>query len=147
MKILYVCTGNTCRSPMAQEVTRITAEQMGKDVQATSAGVYAQTGMPASVGAQSAVMLFGGDLSDHRAAELYPDLIEEADLVLCMGKGHLAAVQRMAPGAAKDKAYTLAQYAFGQDRDIQDPFGGDDSVYQDCLAQIGEAVRAVLEKV
>ena len=143
MNLLFVCTGNTCRSAMAEEAARILMRKMGIEGRAASAGVYASEGMPASIGAQSAISMLGGDLEGHRATPLTPGHIDDADWVFCMSAQHKNAVLVMAPNA-RDKTHTLLGFS-GKDGDIADPFGGDDDVYVSCLAQIGEAVRRALE--
>lgn len=145
MNILFVCTGNTCRSPMAEEVARVLMRNMGMQGKASSAGIYASEGMPAALGAQAAVAAFGGDLEAHRATQLTRAHIAEADLILTMEAAHSSAVLRIAPGA-QGKTHTLLGFS-GEEGDIADPFGGDTDVYNNCLVQIGEAVRLSLEKI
>ncbi|MHB1299177.1 MAG: arsenate reductase/protein-tyrosine-phosphatase family protein, partial [Gemmatimonadaceae bacterium] len=89
MRVLFVCTGNTCRSPMAESVaTRMAAERALGDVTFSSAGTSAWDGAPASDGALLVAMERGLDLSQHRARMLSRELVAESDLILVMSPHH-----------------------------------------------------------
>ena len=88
----------------------------------------------------------GGDLFNHSAVQLTRGLIEDADLILTMGRSHKARVLQLCPEAA-GKVYTLLGYATGADQDIEDPFGGDHDVYLKTLDQIELALVVVLIKL
>jgi len=134
MNVLFVCTGNTCRSPMAAAMFTDLIEQAGKaGAKAFSAGISAYPGMPASPEAIRVMDERGIDIGDHRTRLLTPDLIEEADLILCMSRGHLAAVRALSAG---DKAWLLSGYAAGENVDIEDPFGRGIDAYRACAAQL-----------
>lgn len=145
MKILYVCSGNTCRSPMAEGLTELMAQQRGLDITVSSAGVAASVGCGASYGAVCAVETAGGDISGHTAQQVNADILNDADLILTMTEGHRAYITRYYPKTA-DKVFSLAEYA-GLNGDVQDPFGGDSREYIACAVRIAELIGKVLDKI
>ncbi len=109
---MFVCTGNTCRSPMAERLTAKMLERfdLGDDVQVMSAGLAALPGEPASSGACEAMRRDGIDLSNHRAKQLTKKMVEEADLILTMTasqKRHLLEIYPMSAG----KVFVLKEFA------------------------------------
>lgn len=147
-KILFVCTGNTCRSPMAQAVARSELERRGwEHVQVASAGVAADSGANASTEAVNVVERYGMNLRSHRSQTLTTDLLDWADLVLVMSPSHLARVQRMGYG---DKASLLGDFAAGGDGlggGVSDPFGADEAVYEKTLRELQGLISAALERL
>ncbi len=100
-RVLFVCTGNTCRSPMAEVIARSRAAELGWDhVEVRSAGIAAFPGAPASVGAVRAASKHGLDLSDHASAPLTAEAAREADLILTMSPTHLMRVIELGGGTA-----------------------------------------------
>src|SRR5690606_23801828 len=108
--ILFVCSGNTCRSPMAEALARqVLAELKSVDVDqldelgisVASAGVFALGGSPAAEHAVTAMQKYGLDLSRHKSRQLTDTLIQEADVIICMTRAHRQAVLDMAPAAHK----------------------------------------------
>lgn len=106
MNVLFVCSGNICRSPMAEVLFRAHAERRGLPCTVRSAGLLT-VGEPAATGATTAMAARGVDLTGHRSDVLRPEMIDESDLVLTMERQHLrAAVARRSD--AFDRIYTLA---------------------------------------
>ena len=142
VKLLFVCTGNTCRSAMAAAMMADIAEKNDLDVLIDSAGVFADIGAPATDEAIRAMQKRGIDLSGHRTKPLTDELIDMADLILVMTAAH----KKLIEGMAKDKVFTLTEYAGGEG-DIPDPFGGDDEEYELTAAAIYDALVDIAEKL
>ncbi len=145
--LLFVCTGNTCRSPMAAAVARDAVARRGwRHVAVRSAGLSALTGTPAAENAVRVVGERGLDLSGHEARALTPELVEWADLVLGMSPSHLIGIADM--GGA-EKAALLTDFVDGPrlGRPIEDPIGGDTETYRRTLDQVTEAVEGILRRL
>lgn len=142
MNILFVCTGNTCRSPMAAALMNKIAIEENLDVRIESAGLFAESGAPATNEAIIAMKKYDIDLLSHHAQEINSELIEKSDVILTMTEG-----QKMLFGdMAKDKTYTLCEYA-GVKGDIDDPFGGDVLEYEETAQAIYFALQAICERI
>ncbi|BCV23041.1 low molecular weight protein arginine phosphatase [Moorella sp. Hama-1] len=110
--ILFVCTGNTCRSSMAAALAAHLAATRSLDANITSAGLAAREGEPATPAAVQALAEMGLDLSSHRARQLTAAMVKEADLILTMEAGHRERILRDYP-AARGKTFTLKEYVQG----------------------------------
>lgn len=147
MKILFVCSGNTCRSPMAEVLMRrAAAEHQLAEVSVQSAGTGALEGAPASEGSYLVTLEAGLDLSRHRAQQLTVELIEWADLILTMSRSHLARVEGM---GGDGKSWLLTEYGGQGDgtAEVSDPFGADVEVYRHTFEQLESLVASAARRL
>lgn len=146
-RILFVCTGNTCRSPLAEGLFRHLAKQQGLDVEARSAGVMATNGMPIS--AHSEQILKQKGIADAlTSSSIDEEAVNWADLVLTMTVGHKKMVVQQYPHMT-DKVYTLKEFVEDDpdETDIADPFGGPLELYEQCAAEIELLLVRLLQKI
>lgn len=147
MRILFVCTGNTCRSALAEALARTLIIERGlSDVELQSAGTSAWDGAPASDGALLVGMERNLDLSQHRAQTLTRDLVRDADLVLAMGPHHLERIEALG-GAGK--SYLLTEFASHglSARPVNDPIGGELDLYRTTADELEQEVRRVFDRI
>ncbi|HEY5910596.1 MAG TPA: ribose 5-phosphate isomerase B [Verrucomicrobiae bacterium] len=143
--ILFVCTGNVCRSPMAEGLFRH-AVQGRSDYRVLSAGLGAAEGQPPSGFAVQAVRELGIDISGQRSRMLTPELVEQADYIFGMTHSHIDTVMLLYPQAA-EKTFLLREFdeTLEQfEKDISDPIGGSYEVYLNCRDQIEQGLASLL---
>lgn len=146
MKIMFVCTGNTCRSSMAAGLAAAQLKERGRsDISILSAGTMAWPGDPAAPQAIEVLSAKGIDITQHRATPLDGQLAEQADLILTMTAGHKQQVQSLYPAAAH-KTFTLKEYV-GAEGDISDPFGQAVEIYQACAEELAQLIAKALDKL
>ena len=157
MRILFVCTGNTCRSPMAEGLMRRLAQERGVNVEVRSAGVAAMQGATISPHAQT-ILRAQGVYDVPLATRLDADQVQWADLILTLTGRHKDYIHQYFP-KAQSKTYILQEYIAQQQRpqneqqedsvdfDILDPYGGSIQDYQVTAAQIESALHRLLHQL
>lgn len=147
MNIMFVCTGNTCRSPMAEALMSKLAEASGDGkIAIASCGTDVYEPSQASANAVAVMGEMGIDLSGHLSQRLTRKQLEEADLVLTMTSYHKAIISAVFPGF-EEKVYTLCEYAYNGECDISDPYGGDVKQYRACAEQLKDAVEKIYSRI
>ena len=150
VRVCFVCTGNTCRSPMAAAVANAVAKKYEKTlreknlptIEAISAGLYANDGDPISLHARDALEMAdippvkGMDYREHVAHTVNKSDVQASDLIIGLSGGHCMELMMRFPEAA--------QKIVGMPNSISDPFGGGLAVYRDCLSQIMDGIRQLL---
>lgn len=127
--VLFVCTGNTCRSPMAAAIANDLAKKRGEEgFVACSAGLFAEEGAPMSEGARHALEALSIEVPPHTAQGVTAALVERADTVVGLTASHAMQLLLRYPEAA-EKIMTLPM-------DIADPYGADDATYLACATQL-----------
>jgi len=143
--VLFVCTGNVCRSPMAEALFRRATSGRGA-FRALSAGLGAMNDQPPTPHSVQAMRELGVDISTHRSLTLTAELVQQADYIFGMTHSHVDTIVLLYPQAA-DKTFLLREFDESLDpfeKDIGDPIGGSYEVYENCRHQIEQGVTALL---
>src|SRR6478736_1192927 len=143
--VLFVCTGNVCRSPMAEGIFRNATHGKG-DYRVISAGLGAMEGQPPSHYAVQAVKELGVDISAQRSRMLTPELVHQADFIFGMTHSHIDTVMLLYPQAA-EKTFLLREFDDTLDpfeKDISDPIGGSYEIYLNCRDQIEQGIASLV---
>lgn len=148
MKVMFICTGNICRSAMAHKMLEKKAKEENKDIEVYSCGVFAEDGDVPTYEGIDVMREYGIDLSKHRATNIRNSNIKDMDVILCATNSHKNNVISMYP-ELKEKVYTMKEYA-GYDKkdiDIKDPWGYGIATYRMCAAEIEDCINKYVEKL
>ncbi|MSQ00746.1 MAG: hypothetical protein EXR71_02510 [Myxococcales bacterium] len=143
-RLLFVCTANICRSPMAEELARLYAVQRGWWVEARSAGTHARTGDDAAPNSQRAIKDLGGDLTQHKSQPMSAELVAWADRILVMELRHAQLIRAEFP-AADSKVQLLG--TFGGMMELGDPYGSWIFKYRSSRDDIRRSVEGLLDRM
>ncbi len=147
--ILFICTGNVCRSPMAEGIFRFLSKHR-QELTCESAGLAAYPGFPASPNALKVARKYGVDITSHLSKNISEEILKNADYVFAMTSTHLQVIKEQFPEYSK-RVYILKEFAQTDDGsfspDVDDPIGQDEIVYELCFIELEKAIKGVLEKI
>ena len=150
MKVMFICTGNICRSAMAEAFMKKVAKERSLDIEVCSSGTFAENGAFASYNAIEAMKIYDIDLRSHRSTNIADSDILNMDLILCATLSHKISVMHMYP-EIKEKVYTMKEYAeiLGKDRDydIKDPWGYNLDTFLSCASEVEGCVEKIIDKI
>lgn len=144
MNVLFVCTGNTCRSPMAEGFLNHIANTKKLDIIASSAGLYVPGGSFVSDNSVKTMLEFGIDISKHVPKQLNAELIKSADIIITMTEYQKNTIINLLPEFSS-KVYTLMD--IGETTEVVDPFGSGIEMYKQCADLIYSGVKDFLNKI
>jgi protein-tyrosine phosphatase len=145
--VLFVCTANICRSPMAEAIfkSKVAGDENASGWRVESAGTWASGGQPAADFSHQVMRERGLDIGDHRSQSITRELLQDFDLILTMEKNHKEALRAEFPEFA-DTIYVLSEMT-GQLHDIEDPIGGSRADYLAAADEIDRLITQGFEKI
>jgi len=152
MKIMFICTGNICRSAMADGLFRKKLnDRKINNIEVYSSGIYASIGDTPTYEARRVMEEYGVDIKKHRATNIKYSEIKNMDLILCATTTHKNEVIYMYP-ELKDKVFTMKEYVnYNRENhnliDIKDPWGYDIDTYRSCAGEIDECLELLINKI
>jgi protein-tyrosine-phosphatase len=146
MNLLFVCSGNTCRSALAEALAlKIAARRGIQDINVSSAGTNAWDNAPATDEALLVGMERDLDLTEHRSRKLTHAIVSEADLIFVMTPGHLEPVRQM---GGRGKVHVIDEYASGTaNQGISDPYGGDLETYRHTADLLEQEIEKLFDRL
>ncbi|KMK95891.1 low molecular weight protein arginine phosphatase [Rossellomorea marisflavi] len=144
MNILFICTGNTCRSPMAEAILKHNNHQ---GIQVKSAGVFAMDGADASIQAKE-VLKENDIIHKHQSSSITREKLDWASYIFTMTQGHKWAIVDQYPHIA-DKIFTLKEYVLEdpEDLDVSDPYGGSVEIYRHTYNELDSLIGQLMDKL
>jgi protein-tyrosine-phosphatase len=148
-KVLFVCTANVCRSPMAEHLFARAIEQseISQNIVSTSAGLSAMDGDKASQNSIDACEELGVDITDHRSTGLSRTTLQEASVVFCMTESHRALINMYFELPQGYPIYLMREFIEGQSKELPDPYGQDIDVYRQCRDRMLESIPSLINWV
>jgi protein-tyrosine-phosphatase len=151
MKIMFICTGNICRSAMAEAMMKKMLEEKKKEnIEVYSCGTDAENGDRSTYNAIYVMKRYDIDLTKHMATNILNSDIKNMDLILCATMSHKRTVLNYYP-ELEGKVYTMKEYAeldnHGKDMDISDPWGYDENIYERCAVEIENCLENIINKI
>lgn len=145
MKIMFICTGNICRSAMAHVMLEKRAKEENKNIEVYSCGVFAQNGDRSTNEAIEVMKEYGINLENHRATNIRNSDIEQMDIILCATTAHKNNVINMYPNL-EENIFTMKEYVEypKNDLDIKDPWGFDINTYRRCAKEIEDCIEKMM---